>query len=206
MRISNWHPLLVLGAQLVVMVWLGCWFVLAQQTYAPRTNEKHHIHRTLYIDRRFSIDQAQAIQRAAKRWTIATDHIAEIDTVQMPATINNPDHLQSIVVLDVNPDYPTVISLDADNNATTAAYYAEQDGPYPIIAMIDERIDTNYTFEKVIMHEIGHSLKLGHLTGDDGELTLMYPSTLLMSDKITEKDMKMFCGIYGCDPKKLMGE
>ena len=206
MRIPGWHPLLVLGVQLVVFIWLGCWFQIAKQTYTSHSNETHHIHRTLYVDRRFSLDQVEAIQRAAQRWTQATNHIAEIEVVVMPEVIKDADHLQSVIVLDANPDMPGVITLDATNHATTAAYYSQGEMVYPIIAVVDERITTIYTFEKVMMHEIGHSLKMEHLTGENGEFTLMYPDTLLMSEKITEKDMAMFCGIYDCDPRKLIGE
>lgn len=201
-----WHPLLILGTQFIVFVCLYCLFNTAIKLYPAKSNHESYIHRTIYIDRRFNIDEALLIQKAAERWTKATRHIAELDAVVMPAEISDQEHSHSIIILDVTPDFPPVIEVDRLNQQSTCGLYNAQEMAYPTVLVVKERIENSKIFEEVIMHEIGHALGLHHLNGDENILTLMYPAITVMSNGITIKDLIMFCDIYHCDPNQLTPE
>jgi predicted Zn-dependent protease len=200
-----WHPFLLGIINSAVILLLICVYNQSKPTY-PTKDETSHIHRTIYIDRRFNIEEAQTIQEAAIRWTEATNHIAEIDTVLMPAEIKEADHSLSIIILDASPDLPPVISMDAAQHTLTVGIYSSQSMNYPTILIVNDRITNSNTFQKVVMHEIGHSLGLPHLEGKDGLYTLMYPTTSWMADGITSKDLIAFCDIYQCDATALQYE
>jgi hypothetical protein len=200
-----WHPLLLLVTQMIAMIWIVHAFNIAKEVYPLKYNV-NSVHRTLYIDRRFPIEESQAIQRAATRWTETTNHIATVDVEIMPASIRNENNSETIIVLDVTPDLPAIIATDAGNKGTTCGLFSDREMTYPIIAIVDERIDTSDIFEEVIMHEIGHSLGLPHLEGDNNFNTLMYPNVGLMSPTITDKDLQSFCKYYHCDASKLKHE
>ena len=200
-----WHPFVLAVIHSTAILLLFCVYRASKPAY-PTRDETTHIHRTIYIDRRFNIEEAQTIQEAAIRWTQATNHIAEIDTVLMPADIKEADHSLSIIILDVSPDFPSVISMDAAQHTLTVGIYSSQDMDYPIILMVTDRLSNANTFQKVVMHEIGHSLGLPHLEGKDNIYTVMYPTTTWMADGITPKDLILFCSIYHCDASKLQYE
>lgn len=204
--IRHWSPVLFFGTLLIVLVWLLYLFSIAIHVYPPKVSEATHIHRTLYVDNRFSDEEALVITQVAKRWTEATNHIAEIDVAFMPTQIAPVDHSLSIMVLDVSPSFPSVIILDQLNNNSTCGVYNARELEYPVIAVVMERIDDIDLFRKVVMHEVGHALGLEHLKGDENIFTLMYPLTGLMSPGITTRDLVAFCKIYHCDPKSLKDE
>lgn len=201
-----WHPILFAGTLLIAIIWLLYIFGIAVQVYPEKINESKHIHRTLYVDSRFSEEEDLAIINVAKRWTAATNHIAEIDVAFMPTEIKDENTSLSIMVLNESPSFPPVVMLDRGNHNSTCGIYNGSEMEYPIIAIVDERINDINLFEQVVMHEVGHSLGLAHLTGDDNFFTLMYPITDLMAPGLTLKDLAAFCKIYHCDPSKLKNE
>jgi hypothetical protein len=200
-----WRPFLLVIIHVVVIIILISVYKITKTTHSTK-DETTHIHRTIYIDRRFNIEEARIIQEAAIRWTEATNHIAEVDTVIMPAPIEETDHSLSIIILDVSPDFPSVIAMDAADHTLTVGIYTSLELEYPTILIVTDRLLDSSTFQKVVMHEIGHSLGLQHLEGKENLYTLMYPMTTWMADGVTPKDLVLFCKVYHCDASKLQYE
>jgi hypothetical protein len=201
-----WSSILFVGTLIISTIWLFYIYGIAIEVYPTKIDESKHIHRTLYVDTRFSDEEASAIELVAKRWTEATNHIADIDVVLMPADVKVENRWSSIMVLNESPSFPPVVVLDRDNHNSTCGVYNGSEMEYPVIAIITQRIDNVNLFQQVVMHEVGHALGLKHLTGDDNFFTLMYPNTGLMAPGITPKDLAEFCQIYHCDSRKLKNE
>lgn len=202
---NYWSPLLLLGTQFIAIVMLFCLFTEAKVVYpSKKKDESAHIHRTIYIDRNFDTEQTLAIERVAMRWETATKHIAEFQIVDMPATLD--ENSDPLVIVNASPDFPDVIHLDSQNQGGTLGVYISSEMAYPTILIVTERTEDIYLFEEVVLHEIGHSVGLEHMTGEEGYNTVMYPTTDLMSPVITAKDLAAFCNHYGCDPKQLQDE
>lgn len=163
--------------------------------------DRDRIHKTLYVDRSFDEDEVVYITQAAISWSIATNHIAEIDVVRLP-TKEKIDVLDALVILKVDPDYPEVIIADGFNFGTTLGYYNAH-GAIPSIYIVSARI-ADKDFKAVTLHEMGHALGLEHIKGEEGYGTLMYPSSEKAANEITHKDLEQFCRIYHCDASKLL--
>lgn len=159
-----------------------------------------HVHKTLYLDRNFNDEEVLIIMQSAVTWTEVTNHIVELDVVRLP-THEMIDLSNSIIILKINSDYPEAIVLDGMNQNSTLGFYNDR-GVLPYIALISERID-DYDYQSVVLHEIGHSLGLKHVKGEEGLGTLMYPTINFASDEITTKDLEQFCSLYHCDVEKL---
>ena len=167
-----------------------------------------HVHKTLYVDRYLDDDAFEQISYAAIRWSIATNHIIDYDVVRMPIYDHKEiaDPANSIVVILVSPEYPDVIQADTENQSSTLGIYRDHCTSLPVIELVMERIETPEVLEAVLMHEMGHSVGLGHNNGIDGIGTLMYPSIFDGADFITQTDRENFCKLYNCDPKDLQYE
>lgn len=159
------------------------------------------IHVNLYIDREFTEDEQEIIMTAALEWSTATNHIVEYDIIQLP-TKDAIELDDSLIIVKYSPDNPRIILMDANENKTLG-FYEGHDGPIPYIALVSDRLDLEIDYKEVVLHEMGHSLGLQHIKGEDGWNTLMYPYTDLGADHITEKDLEEFCKLYHCDVSKL---
>lgn len=184
---------------------MGLWCYCTTIFHPPKVYPDH-LHETIYVDRHMSEMEFILIADAAARWTQATNHIVELDVVRLPIL----DHKQfalpgDVVAVVVSPDYPDIIKLDQENDEGTLGYFNPY-GTAPMIAIVDDRLDTPEDFEQVALHEIGHYLGLKHNEGVLGVDTLMYPYMDLQSNHITQDDLVHFCELYHCDAKELQHE
>jgi hypothetical protein len=159
-----------------------------------------HVHTTIYVDRNFNDVEQEYIIEAAMEWTQATNHVAEFDVVQLP-TREKIDVEHALIMIKVSADYPDIMIMDNIKKTTTLGYYDGKNA-LPYIALVSDRLD-GFNYKEVVLHELGHSLGLEHVDGEEGMLTLMYPYVDLGSDVITDKDLEQFCKLYHCDVKKL---
>ncbi len=156
------------------------------------------IHKTLYLSKDIEPDEMFHIMLAAEEWKDVTNSqvIFDVKPLLDPALVLS----DSIVIVNVESDYPQVISLDRVKGYQTLGYYTEDRG-IDYIALVYERInDADLT--QVILHELGHSLGLKHLEGIDGINTLMFPTIDEASAHITKTDFLQFCDLYKCNPEK----
>jgi len=174
-------------------------FVFVRGIYPAPKEYPNHIHRTIYVERRFDDFEQEQIIAAAMEWTEITNHIIEFDIVQLPS--NGRMDPNGIYINITTPDHPDVILLDKTNGGTTLAYF-DHNSRLPYIGMINARI-TNKDYKAVVMHELGHAIGLDHNYGEEGIGTLMYPSINGGSYHVEKLDGERLCKLYHCDPTKL---
>lgn len=184
-------------------------FFFVSQIYPGDEPYPDHVHITLYLDRNFYDYETDAITKAALEWSEATNHIVEYDIVQLPS--EEPiKYSNSLFIVKKSPDDPKILLMDFASKTETLGVYDRQG--LPSISIVTERLaDDNY--KEVVLHELGHSLGLAHLEGQDNMDALMFPYTNIEldngdivpsgSDHITEKDLVAFCKLYRCDVSKL---
>lgn len=166
----------------------------------PSKTYPAHVHTSIYIDRNFSSEEQEYITAAALDWSINTNHIIDYDIIPLPSS-EKISLVNSLIFIKMSPDNPNIILLDHAKKNTTLAFYNES-GPLPFIAVVSDRLDED-NYKEVMLHELGHSLGLEHVKGDDGLDTLMYPYVELGATHITPTDLKQFCKLYRCDANKL---
>lgn len=184
-------------------------FFFVSEIYPNKEPRPDHVHITLYLDRNFYDYETDAITKAALEWSEATNHIVEYDIIQLPVE-GKIKYSDSLFIVKKAPDDPKILLMDfAEKNETLGVY--EPQG-LPSISLVADRLaDDNY--KEVVLHELGHSLGLEHLEGQDNMDALMFPYTNVEldngdiipagSDHITEKDLIAFCKLYRCDVSKL---
>lgn len=172
--------------------------------FPPAPEYPSHIHKTLFLDPKFSSAEKEDIILAAIEWSNATNHIVSLDVVSIPAPDDLMDQTSILVIRSEYYD-PDIIIKDATSKALTLGLHFETDG-LEVIKLVPERIAnkaSQFAFKTVVLHEIGHSLGLDHNEGLAGIGTLMSPFIDNDADHITHKDLVNFCKLYHCDANKL---
>lgn|SRR5574337_317525 len=163
------------------------------------------VHRTLYVERRIDDEELYHILEATLEWNTATNGQVTFDIKRLPSHSINPE--ESVIIVNVTPDYPDIILLDTVGEMSTLGYFNDH-GVLSSISLVDSRI-TDSQFTGVVLHELGHYLGLQHPNSDEhpeiGVGSLMYSNVDLGSSHITVEDMKQFCNLYHCDWKKFHG-
>lgn len=188
---------------LISVILLCCFYIFVKQVFPDRPPKVYpsHVHVNLYLDRDFTPEEDELIIAATLNWTNRTHHIVEYDVVKLPTEdYINPEN--SIIITKLTPDAPRIMYMD-QTGSRTLGYFEPNDGPIPYIALVSERLEGDVDFNEVILHELGHSLGLKHITGEEGWNTLMYPYTELGADDITQTDLEQFCKLYHCNAEDL---
>lgn len=151
------------------------------------------VHYNLFIDSEFSDLERLGIIMATIEWSKATHNVVTYTINDMPLMTLNVEN--PLFITKVSKDFPQIAIMDVYSKYSTLGFY-DQEIPY--IAIVPDRTSNFFEFKSLILHELGHSLGLKHVTGSEGINTLMYPSMELGSETITEKDVKNFCKLYTC--------
>jgi hypothetical protein len=151
------------------------------------------------VDRNFSEEEFGIITGAALEWHLATSGLVTYDVVRMPYG-GAIDMRNSIIFINITPDFPEVIAQDTYSQAGNNVGFYDVKYMVPYIGLIPSRIDDK-DYKAIVLHELGHSLGLEHNEDEPG--TLMYPSIDVGADYITDIDLQHFCKIYKCDASKL---
>ena len=162
------------------------------------------VHKTLYLERGIYDEEMYHILDAAMEWNRATNGQVVFDIKRLPqADLKAAD---AIIIFNVTPDFPDIIILDSIKHYSTLGYYNSRGLDY--IALVDQRI-SEYNYDAVVMHELGHALGLEHPDSDEhpdiGIGSLMYSVVDAGSNHITNEDLKQFCKLYHCDSSKFHG-
>lgn len=175
--------------------------------YAPHVYEKHHT--TIYVDRGFNNNEVEFIKDAAGEWSFETNHIVDFDVIQLP--VKNLIYSNSLFILKKYSDDPKIIFMDLKSSNETLGFFENKD--FPTIHLVSDRL-TQENYKEVILHEMGHSIGLKHLTGLDNAFSLMYPYSYIEfndnvtipagSPYITKKDLIAFCKLYKCNVEELI--
>jgi hypothetical protein len=184
-------------------------FSVTSEMYPGPGEYPNHAHVKLYVDRNFSPVETEIIMEAAFEWSQATNHIVEYDVIRLP-TKEKIDYTHSVFIVKRSVDDPTIILMDVSSQTETLGVYQKQGLAY--ISLVSYRLNEE-NYKKVVLHELGHSLGISHLSGNKNINTLMYPYTNIIledgtiipagSDRITKKDLEAFCKLYHCDANLL---
>ena len=183
---------------------------LVAEIASPTIRSQHNVHvlpvhKTLYMARDTYSDEFYHLVEATMEWNNATNGNVVFDIKMLPQ--HNIDVHSSIIIFNVGPDNPDIITLDneyPDRKYEAMAFFDDRK-MLRSIAMVDERIsDSEYT--SVFEHELGHALGLEHIKGEAGIGTLMSESIDEGSMHITNTDLKYFCKLYHCDASKFHGQ
>lgn len=166
----------------------------------PPREYPNHIHRTLFLDREFSEEEAETITIAALEWTEATNYVLDLSIVKLP----NQNELigkDDILITSVSPDSPDIMVSEFKSGHVLLGLYSRKD-ELDSIQLVSSRI-TEKQYKAVVLHELGHAFGMDHIEGLDGIDTLMCPFIEFGSGHITHTDLVNFCKLYHCDASKL---
>jgi hypothetical protein len=181
---------------------IGLLFLFAQVAMPilqrPQTVYRLPVHKTLYIARNIPDEEMAYILEAALEWNTVSNGEITFDLRRMPVKNMSPG--DSIVILNVTPDYPDIIISDNINKSQTLGLHNSQVG-LEYIVLVPARLEKEHITE-VVLHELGHALGMKHIEGIDGIGCLMYPNIDEGCDHITNTDLTYLCQLYHCDASK----
>ncbi len=172
------------------------------------------VSRTVYVDDRFTSTEMKWIRESADQWKTATGN-----RVEYRIQVVNKDLM---IPLDKSSEYscpdtsvtgqvtylwkafatdPIVVKLEAErnkNDGSRVAGFANGacDSDITWIYMVINFAKGEEEFKNTLVHEIGHTLGLGHVDIEYG--SVMYPTIDRSSKCITEIDIDNFCNEWDC--------
>jgi predicted Zn-dependent protease len=171
---------------------------LITNTIGPIKTEKH-----LYIDDIFSEEENTLITSVVEEWVKKTGGVLTIrthffTTAAEYLTLQDSKSI-SITKMGVNENFIE----DAEEGSGKLLGLHTKRFVHTIIVLNTDRIPDKLEFRATLLHELGHAFGLEH---NYRKNTLMYPSDEFGALTITNEDIRQFCLIYFCNPKKLSNQ
>jgi len=154
------------------------------------------VHKTLYIDKAFLIEEIEIIQSAILEWERCTNKIATF-TIKENFDSKNYSIIKendAVVFLKFNENNLMIKYLDSYHKNHLLGFY-RKNSPAALIGLIPERVSNKEYYRSLVLHEIGHAMNMDHI---DKEYSIMYPLIDRNSIKLGEDDLYEFCKIYNC--------
>lgn len=169
---------------------------------APRPSKVFEV---VSVDPKFSKFEQAIIKDSAYNWEFYTGDLAKFkfvtgDPLANPIEVEPGQKGQAVFIKYANSYDIKVQLIDAMINGTALGFYDPSTPLIPTIWIVQDRIEYDFEYEAVVMHELGHSLGLEHEPLHED--TLMYPEVAGIMC-LTQWDLKKFCKIYGCDTEEM---
>lgn len=173
---------------------------------SPKTiSQSHPLYYSLYISQRFDANEVKIIEDAAKEWETKTDGLVEYSIYyNWDDKYSDMPRRHTIAIIKVSQwDEFTRKYLDSykDGKWMRVLGMYDPNHPRPTIYLVVDRALGHSFLRATIEHELGHSLKMSHNMNIN---SIMFPSTELGADHITNSDLEEFCKIYHCNIKELV--
>jgi len=156
------------------------------------------ITKTIYVDIAFDDNEYQAIVAAGAEWSYATKKLVKFNFVRginqntYNSIRNDPD---KIAMFKINDGDNSTARIDEYFKDKKVGCYMRHDNTQ-LIYIIISRIYDYGLMEKVIAHEYGHALGIGHVNKDKDLMNEFIDEDV----RITKDDIKELCKLYLCNP------
>lgn len=192
---------------LTILIFLsGCYNL---PIHSRQNNPQAKIQKSVHLDPEFSGFERKMIERSIGEWSLKTNGFV-LWTFQdwplySPTSPLFPFMTENVctkhlLVMRMNSSDQTIMDIEFAIGYTIAGYARGNDelcGTETIFLVMD-RINSLEELRLVVLHEIGHNLKLKHNTTDR---SIMTPRGWIVNG-IMSKDFENFCKIWNCDPKE----
>lgn len=161
----------------------------------------------VYVDKNFSDLEKSFITKAGEEWQTATNGMTQFIFVYNSAPVNITSNNNTIIrrfyMRPAQENEFIVQYLDFILKADLLGWWDEHNilnNKINTMIIVRSRISSQEEYVSVVMHEMGHSMKLEH-TPNEGDL--MFNTMIYADECITLNDLKQYCAIYHCDATKL---
>lgn len=160
----------------------------------------------VYIEKAYGPYEKIEIINSLHSWECNTGNMVRYVIVDNYDYSYSIDPYHSLLIVKANKETPEIKKVDdrlvaEKSERRTAGLFVPRDKNHPDrIMLVSERVFLSSYF-RVMTHEIGHSLGLGHHKSMD---SIMYAHADQNAKHITMNDLVQFCQIYHClPPQKL---
>lgn len=162
------------------------------------------VHKTIYVSSTFNDEDFTLIVEAASEWQKETNGLVYFEikrgfNFDLYQSLNGDDSSMVMITAPVND--PLLDALDNRIGGPVLGYFLTEFPTQIILVVPDRMIGVEY-YRAVMIHEMGHSIGLGHINIDN---TIMVSSMDRGSYHLSKTDIELFCRAYYCNSKKLGG-
>jgi predicted Zn-dependent protease len=165
----------------------------------------YDLHKTVYIDKDFTKQQKEDINKALLSWEESTAGLVKfkiISDIKLNdySNLNNFDN--TLFITPVSKENSDIINIDDKSNNglfTVGLCISKSYTQGMIVDIVVERTDKT-DFKAIVLHEVGHALGLKHIIS---EHSVMNPNVSASGKKIGQIDLYVLCELYHCNSNKM---